>query len=116
MRIHHVQLTAPTDSEPQLRRFYGELLGLKEIPKNAAVADTGGVWFDVGGIALHFGIEDDVQPASKRHIAFALDNYDALKARLEAHNIPLITGRPIPGRDRFFVLDPFGNRLEFQRA
>lgn len=116
MQIDHIQLTAPPDSEPALRRFYGELLGLREIPKSAALADTGGVWFDLDGVGLHFGIEEAVMPASKRHVAFRVSNFDALKARLDAAGILIMEGKPLPGVERFFALDPFGNRLEFQKG
>jgi len=31
--LDHVQLAAPPGAEEQARRFYGEILGLQEIPK-----------------------------------------------------------------------------------
>jgi hypothetical protein len=44
--IHHVQLACPPGSEPALREFYGNVLGLDEIPPGPLVlARAGrGVW------------------------------------------------------------------------
>lgn len=32
MRLHHVQLPMPRGQEAEARRFYGEALGLSEVP------------------------------------------------------------------------------------
>jgi hypothetical protein len=42
LRINHVQLAIPPDREAETRRFYGDVLGLREIPKPAALAARGG--------------------------------------------------------------------------
>src|SRR5215470_16363758 len=46
--IDHVQVAAPPGCEEAARAFYGELLGLDELPKPAELADRGGVWFASG--------------------------------------------------------------------
>jgi len=38
LRIDHVQLSIPPGGEAAARRFYGELLGCREVPKPAIVA------------------------------------------------------------------------------
>ena len=43
--IHHVQIACPAGTEDLLRGFYGDLVGMPEIPKPAALAVRGGVWF-----------------------------------------------------------------------
>ena len=35
---HHTQITAPKGSEAEVRRFYGGVLGLREIPVNVRAA------------------------------------------------------------------------------
>jgi catechol 2,3-dioxygenase-like lactoylglutathione lyase family enzyme len=46
--LHHVQISCPAGAEDDLRAFYGDLLGLPEIPKPPVLAVRGGVWFRVG--------------------------------------------------------------------
>jgi len=38
LRINHVQLAMPRGRENEARSFYGEVLGLREIPKPPALA------------------------------------------------------------------------------
>ena len=48
--INHVQIAMPRGAEAEVRRFYGELLGLREIPKPAPIAIRGGAWFEVASL------------------------------------------------------------------
>jgi catechol 2,3-dioxygenase-like lactoylglutathione lyase family enzyme len=64
--IDHVQVAAPPDCEEAARRFYGELLGLPEVPKPAALAARGGVWFACGAQQLHVGIEEGSRRPRRR--------------------------------------------------
>jgi len=112
-RLHHVQVAAPRGSEAQARAFYVDVLGMKEIPKPANLAARGGLWLDFGASQLHVGIEEPFRPAEKAHPAFEVDDLDAVRARLTAHRIDTWEDEPFPRRRRFYVRDPFGNRLEF---
>lgn len=113
MRIHHVLLAAPPGSEAEARRFFGELLGWREIPKPPNLARRGGVWFELGVQQLHVGIEAEFRPAEKAHPAFEVEDLAALRERLRAAGVATWEDEPYPGRERFYVRDPFGNRLEF---
>ncbi|HET8982046.1 MAG TPA: glyoxalase, partial [Pedococcus sp.] len=55
--IHHVQIACPAGTEDLLRGFYGDVVGMPEIPKPAALAVRGGVWFAAGSHELHCGVE-----------------------------------------------------------
>jgi catechol 2,3-dioxygenase-like lactoylglutathione lyase family enzyme len=115
--LDHVQLAAPTGCEDDARRFFGVLLGLKELPKPPALAVRGGVWFRVGEQALHVGVAERFEPASKAHPALRVSSPDALgrlAGRLEEAGIDVRWADPaeIPGVSRFFVDDPWGNRIE----
>ena len=61
LRLHHVQVCCPRDGEADVRRFYGEGLGMTEVEKPAELAGRGGAWFraydDEGRVAaeLHVG-------------------------------------------------------------
>jgi enamine deaminase RidA (YjgF/YER057c/UK114 family) len=117
--IDHVQLAAPPGCEPEGRRFFGEMLGLVELPKPAALAVRGGLWFQCGAQQIHIGIEKDFRPAKKAHAAFRLtdeESMQALKARLQAAGVLTRDDREIEDSERFFADDPWGNRLEFVAA
>jgi catechol 2,3-dioxygenase-like lactoylglutathione lyase family enzyme len=107
--IDHVQLAAPPGCEERARAFYGDVLGLEELTKPAALAARGGCWFRAGAQQLHVGVEDDFVPARKAHPALVVDDLDALAARLG----DVQWDDAIPGVRRFYATDPFGNRLEF---
>jgi catechol 2,3-dioxygenase-like lactoylglutathione lyase family enzyme len=112
--LDHVQVAAPREPgvEERARAFYGALLGLAEIEKPEALRPRGGVWFSLGRGELHVGLEDDFRPARKAHPALAVVGLDELRARLEAAGHATSGAEEIPGTRRFYVSDPFGNRLE----
>jgi catechol 2,3-dioxygenase-like lactoylglutathione lyase family enzyme len=114
VRISHINVTMPAGSEELARRFYGELLGLREIPKPVELLKRGGVWFDAGGLDVHLSVDGDRPTAGadqRRHFGLEYVDVDALRERLVAAGVAVDIGRPAPWR-RFFALDPFGNRIE----
>jgi len=115
--LDHVQVAIPRGVEDRARAFYGELLGMTEVPKPEALAARGGCWFESGGAVLHLGVEEPFAPARKAHPAFLVDDLDTLEARLVAagHECTRADGE-LPGVRRFHTADPFGNRIEFQAA
>jgi catechol 2,3-dioxygenase-like lactoylglutathione lyase family enzyme len=114
--IDHVQIAAPPGCEPAARKFYGQLLGLSELEKPAALQSRGGCWFACGCQQLHIGVESDFRPARKAHPAFTVADLAALRAVLQTAGISIIDDASLPGTTRFYVEDPFGNRLEFQSS
>ena len=111
--IDHVQLAAPPGCESEARAFYGEILGLLEIEKPENLKPRGGVWFQCGSQQIHIGVQPDFRPATKAHPAFALRDLPSLRQRLRDHHVAIVEDEPLPGATRFYVADPFGNRLEF---
>jgi len=116
--IAHVQLAAPPGCEARARKFFSGLLGLKEVKKPENLRKRGGVWFQVGSQQLHIGVEreQDFHPNKKAHPAFKVSNLLALRERLISKNVQVVDDEPLEGFDRFYVSDPFGNRLEFLEA
>jgi catechol 2,3-dioxygenase-like lactoylglutathione lyase family enzyme len=113
--LDHVQVAAPTGCEAAARRFYGELLGLAEVPKPAGLNARGGVWFALAGSQLHIGVADPHQPALKAHPALRVADDDALRAlaaRLAQAGAAVRWDDELPDVPRFFTDDPWGNRLE----
>jgi catechol 2,3-dioxygenase-like lactoylglutathione lyase family enzyme len=116
--LDHVQIAAPPGCEEAARAFYGELLGLAEVPKPKSLLARGGVWFRLpDGRELHVGIERPFAPALKAHPGLVVDSMEALQAlagQLARHGREPRWDQELPGVTRFYVDDPFGNRLELR--
>lgn len=111
--LHHVQITVAKRDEAAARHFYLEVLGLPELPKAENLKGRGGFWCQLGDRQLHLGLEENVdRSATKAHVAYAVDDLNAWRQHLEAHQIKISESIPIPGMDRFECRDPFGNRIE----
>ncbi len=111
--LDHVQIAAPAGCEAAARRFFGELLRLRELEKPEPLASRGGAWFQAGRQELHVGVEAEFEPARKAHPAFLVDDVDELATRLEAAAVAVRWDDELPGVLRFYAEDPWGNRLEF---
>jgi catechol 2,3-dioxygenase-like lactoylglutathione lyase family enzyme len=105
--IDHVQLAIPRGTEDEARSFYGDLLGMTELPKPAALVPRGCCWFTAGSAAVHLGIEEPFTAARKAHPALLVTDLDALQTRLTAAGYECVrTDGEIPGVDRFHTRDP----------
>jgi catechol 2,3-dioxygenase-like lactoylglutathione lyase family enzyme len=110
--LDHLLLAMPRGKEAEARAFYGDLLGLPELKKPPNLEVRGGVWFKLGTQQLHLGVEKDFCPAQKAHPAFLVRDLGGLRARLVQHGYAPYEDEPLAGYARFYVADPFGNRLE----
>lgn len=110
-RLDHVQICIPTGKENEARKFYTDIIGLKEIPKPLNLIPNGGLWYQVADIQFHIGTENEINK-SKRHPAFEIINLDESKKYLENLGVKIKEEIPIPGQERFSFIDPFGNRVE----
>ncbi|WP_188892561.1 VOC family protein [Paenibacillus radicis (ex Gao et al. 2016)] len=113
--IDHVQLAAPEGCEQEARAFYARLLGWRELEKPDSLKKRGGVWFQCGPQQVHIGVQTGFTPARKAHPAFGVCGITELQSWLQAHGVETIAddSRQEEGAERFYVNDPFGNRLEF---
>lgn len=111
--IDHVMIATPPDGENAARLFYSEILGLVEMAKPAALITRGGLWYQVGALQLHLGIDREFRPARKAHVAFIVSNLPGLRQQVIDAGLTVIDDDLLPGFDRFYLDDPFGNRLEF---
>lgn len=112
-KIDHVQLAAPKGSEQRARQFYKGILQFKEIEKPAVLQKRGGVWFHNGAVDIHIGIEENFVPAKKAHPAFHVKNIHLLKQHLIEASVTIMEDDNLPDANRFYIHDPFGNRIEF---
>ena len=112
MRLSHINVTMPKGGEDTARSFYAGIFGLREIPKPEPLRARGGVWFDAGGLDLHVSVEERRgEPDAQRHFGLECAEVEGLRARLIAAGVMVDDGRPASWK-RFFVRDPFGNRIE----
>lgn len=106
----------PAGSVNQARAFCSELLGLSEIPNPEPLRAQGAVWIDVGGLDLHLTVEDKRSTADTyRHFGLEFADVSGLRQHLETDDVKTEDGRPAPWH-RFFVRDPFGDRIEIHEA
>ena len=99
-----------TDVE-RSRRFYRDILGLREINKPRTF-DFVVLWFDLGDQHLHLLLKDMPDTISPRHVALRVTNAREAREHFRRHGIATLETTPIPGADRFFIADPDGNRIE----
>lgn len=112
-----MQVVAPPGCESAARAFYGDALGLAEMAKPTPLAARGGCWFRAGEAELHVGVTDVFVPATKAHPALLVASTAKLHGLAASLGVAGIEVRwaddaEIPGQQRFFVDDPWGNRVE----
>ena len=113
--LDHAFITISDGGEDDARRFYGALLGLEEIARPAGLQEGGGVWFQAGGQELHLGSDGAHEATRRPHPGFRVESVTALEElahRVEAAGVETQWDERIEGRKRFYVRDPFGNRVE----
>jgi extradiol dioxygenase family protein len=111
--VDHFGIAIPVGSQPLAREFYGDVLGMPETAPPESLVGFGVVWYQFeDGRQLHLLPDTDFRPGTVTHGAFVCD-LDALGASLEAQIITVEWDLLLAPRRRFFVFDPFGNRLEF---
>lgn len=114
-RLDHVQLAMPPGGEEQAREFYGRILHLRELAKPEPLRAKGGCWFAGDGVELHLGVQADFMPATKAHPGLRVADLAEARAELAAAGIAITADDSGVGVRRFYVNDPFGNRLEFMQ-
>src|SRR3954453_1646865 len=107
-QIDHVSVII-TDVE-RSRRFYRDLLGLKEIAKPGTF-DFVALWFDLGNQQLHLLQKDRPDTTSPRHFALRVADLAAARDHMKTRGVPVLETTPIPHCERFFISDPDGNRV-----
>lgn len=112
-RLDHVQLAMPAGQEDTARAFYSGVLGIPEVPKPPHLAVRGGAWFEGSGVKVHLGVDTDFRPARKAHPAFVVSGLREILTACRRDGYDVREDEPLPGYDRAYVYDPFGNRIEF---
>ena len=117
--FHHVNVTVPRALEAEAKHFYGEVMGLKEVPKPESSRGRGGAWYQLGDMQLHLSIEEGLGEncISKRHVCYTVSDLADAEERFRRAGVEIFPDDlPTPGWSRFYVRDPGGNRLEIAQG
>ena len=115
--LHHVNVTTPPELEEASKNFYGEVLGLKQVPKPSTSRQSG-AWYQIGANQLHLSVETEpTGPLSSRHVCYTVSDLKTMETKFREAGVEIIPDpRPAPGTPRFYVRDPAGNLLEITQA
>ena len=99
----------------QAEHFYGHVLGLSKVERKLKYA---GAWYQLGQFQFHLIVAPDFIPSIQNpekwgrnpHIAFAVNDLEAAKNQLVAHNCQIQMSTS--GRTALFTQDPDGNIIE----
>lgn len=108
-RADHFQIVVPLERLEEARSFYADVIGLEPIERPKF--NSKGYWFNIADIQLHLSTEE-AMPRTSRHNAFEVTDIKAARQHLEKHGVEFLEEPLIPGRERFSLIDPFGNRIE----
>lgn len=113
-RINHITLSVPAGEHDKVREFYGGMLGLEEVPRPEALnAVYDLIWYKFLDILFHIDFTPPwTKPAENRHVAIEIEGLSALRSYLESKQAAIREAVVMPDRDRFYLLDPFGNYFE----
>lgn len=118
-QLHHVSLVVK--DLPQCKKFYGEVLGLKELERPNF--DFPGAWYQVGERQqLHLIVHSESQTMRENptidtrdgHFALRVKDFDRTLDHLKKHNITCKGKKSSrAGFSQIFCCDPSGNLVEF---
>ena len=108
----------------QSRRFYVDVLGMRQVPRPGFSFD--GLWFQAGKTQIHLILEfagsgpagnllaAELRSSRTQHFAFEVADADAVEPRLRELQVPILSGpKPRPdGYVQVFVTDPDGHVVE----
>lgn len=102
----------PPGGEADARRFYGQMLGLRETMKPPGEK---GVWFQAEGGLFKVLPRPDFQPANdKPQARFRVDKAEPMRQALDKARFRHYDAPHVVGTRGFFAHDPFGNRVELR--
>lgn len=99
--------------------FYSRILGLPKVPRPL---NYPGAWYQIGEYQFHLMVHQDLKTqrynqekwGRNPHIAFAVDNLEAAKKRLQSEGYSFQMSSS--GRAALFAQDPDGNIIEISQA
>lgn len=116
--LQHASIPMPEGGLEQAREFYGEKLGLQRKSVPSALNDEDFIWFELGndGDELHVFTERGEPKSPGQHLCIQVDDIQAWRDRVSSHGIEIEETERIVNRPRFFIRDPFNNRVEITQV
>ena len=114
-QVHHIQIFVPREVEQEAQHFYGDVLGLEEIPKPEAWRKNGGAWYRHGPNQLHLSLlrQPEDNRGSQRHVCYMVADLDNAEKIMREAGVEIVPDdRPFDQWTRFYVRDPGGNYIE----
>jgi catechol 2,3-dioxygenase-like lactoylglutathione lyase family enzyme len=114
-RLQHTSIPMPPGGDDDARAFYGEVLGMREVPKPEGLAAMTVIWFAANedGDEVHVFQEKNINHNSAgQHLCLEVDDIEGYKTRLRDRGYDVRIPETIHNRPRLFVRDPFDNLLE----
>ena len=114
VRLQHTSVPMPPGGDDATRRFYGDVLGMREIPKPEGLAGMTLIWFAANddGDEVHVFEHEGGASNPSQHLCLEVDDIAAWESRLHDHGCAVEIPEDIVNRPRLFTRDPFGNRIE----
>src|SRR5260221_12918134 len=113
--LQHVSSPYPEGEAASVRRFYGEVLGLREKPTPSTLAGMSLVWFSAGeGLELHF-FPGRPDMESARHFCFDIDDLEETRGRLQEAGVGALPGTRDSNPARLFFPGPGGHPGAFTK-
>ncbi len=109
MRLQHVGITVRPEEIASAQAFYRDTLELPELS-----ATERALVFGLGReLELHVIAGAPADAMAEHHFALEVSELEAARTRLADNGCQIEAARPVGGRERFFLRDPFGNLIEF---
>lgn len=116
VRLQHTSVPMPPGEEASARHFYGTVMEMVEKVPPASIVDQGLIWYHAGDDEIHLFRDDDPAGNERQHFCLQVDDIDRYRAQFAAHGVEIEETVAVPNRPRFFVHDPFGNRIELTQV
>ena len=106
-----IHIPMPPETEPQMRLFYLDLLGMTEMRAPNQSAGLGGFWAILGRRRVHFGTTPGVDTDPVAIPTLAVSRLDAMADRLTAAGHVVVWDTRLSYARRLGVVDPAGNTI-----
>lgn len=111
-KVHHA--TVLVNDLERAEEFYSGVLELPRIPRPSLPSK--GAWYELAGVQLHLIWTEKCEEATARHVAFVVDDLDAVLVKVKAMGLPIWDDIQVEGFVRRHCRDPFGNGIELLQA
>ncbi|MEO1638733.1 MAG: hypothetical protein AAFU41_05740 [Pseudomonadota bacterium] len=110
-RFQHIFVPMPPDTEPAMRAFYLDLLGLQEMRAPNYPEDSDGFWAVSGTRRIYFGTQPSFPYDTEALPAFPIAQINAVAETIEGSGRQVTWDTSLSYVKRFVFEDPAGNHV-----